>query len=183
MSVAEIDVRDLMLAISRADRGAFQKMYEATSSRLFGIVLRMVRDRPLAEEILQDVYLRIWQRAASYDPSSGAPFHWMVAIARHRAIDMMRKRRDLLMSPDDEGRDWLESVAGEGDPETMHVDRDGLHKCLARLDDTMRDCIVLAYSFGYSREELATRFAAPANTIKTWLHRGLSALKTCMEAA
>ena len=183
VSTSTGDLAPLMAAVSCADRAAFKQIYDRTSSRLFGIVLRMVRDRPLAEEILQDVYLRIWQRAASCDPACGDPFNWMVAIARHRAIDMMRRHRDVLKEPDADGRDWLEDVAGEADPERMQMDRDGLRKCLGQLEANARECVVLAYSFGYSREELAVRFAAPVNTIKTWLHRGLSALKTCMDAA
>lgn len=173
----------LLAAVSRGDRAAFKELYDRTASKLLGVVLRIVRDRALAEEVLQDAYVKIWQNAATYAPGLARPMTWMIAIARHRAIDVIRKSREVLPGPDENGRDWLESVARPEDPEATLVDRDGLGRCLDRLETPQRDCIVLAYCHGYSREELAARFERPVNTIKTWLHRSLGALKACLEAS
>lgn len=176
------DLSRLLAAVDRGDRAAFKALYDHTAAKLLGVVLRIVRDRALAEEVIQDTYLRIWRRAADYTPDAGQPLTWMVAIARHRAIDIIRKRTEVLPGPDDEGRDWLESVSGADDLGAEFVARDALKRCLNRLEPTQRDCIVLAYCGGYSREELAACFERPVNTIKTWLHRGLRALKACLDA-
>lgn len=173
----------LLAAVTRGDRSAFKALYDRTASKLLGVVLRIVRDRALAEEVLQETYLKIWQNASAYAPGVGQPMTWMMAIARHRAIDVIRKRTEVLREPDENGRDWLESVKGVENPEAGLIDRDGLGRCLDRLEAPQRDCIILAYCHGYSREELAARFERPVNTIKTWLHRSLGALKACLEAS
>jgi RNA polymerase sigma-70 factor (ECF subfamily) len=176
------DLSVLMAAVAEGDRLAFKHLYDRTSARLLGIVRRIVRDRALAEEVLQEVYLRIWERAATYRTEVGSALTWMISIARHRAIDVLRQRKELVLAPMDDGEDWLERVAGPGDGEADLEDRDRLRRCLQRLEEPQRSCILLAYCDGYSRDELATRYETPVNTIKTWLHRGLAVLRTCLEA-
>jgi len=176
------DLSVLMAAVAEGDRLAFKHLYDRTSARLLGIVRRIVRDRPLAEEVLQEVYLRIWERAGTYRTEAGTALSWMISIARHRAIDVLRQRKEIVLAPLEDGEDWLERVAGPGDGETDLEDRDRLRHCLQRLEEPQRSCILLAYCDGYSRDELATRYEAPVNTIKTWLHRGLAVLRSCLEA-
>lgn len=176
------DLGHLLARVADRDRTAFRALYNLTSSRLFAIVLRLVRSRPTAEEILQDVYLRIWVRANSYVPAAGDPLHWMIAVARYRSVDSLRERRLATRTCDDDGSDLLERLADDSDPEAQFSDTDGLRKCLSRLDAEPRSCILLAYCYGFSREELAVQFNRPVNTIKTWLHRGLASLKSCLDA-
>jgi RNA polymerase sigma-70 factor (ECF subfamily) len=170
-------------AAGRGDRAAFKAVYDRTSPLLFGIVLRILRDRAMAEDVVQDAYLRIWRHASGFSSAAGSPLGWMVAIARNRAIDVARRRREVLVAPDEDGRDWLESVADPRDDGAGFAAMHQLGRCLGGLEESHRRCVLLAYYEGYSREELAARFDRPVNTIKTWLHRGLAALRLCMDGA
>lgn len=175
------DLPFLIAAVARRDRAAFKRVYNLTSARLFGAVLKIVRDRDVAEEVIQDAYLRIWEKASTYRLDVGSPLTWMISIARNRAIDVIRKRKEVLVAANEDGEDWMEQIADPGIGDIDIEDRDGLRRCLEGLEETQRDCIVLAYCSGYSRDELAKRYDRPVNTIKTWLHRGLAALRTCLE--
>ncbi|WP_395672326.1 sigma-70 family RNA polymerase sigma factor [Inquilinus sp.] len=177
------DLIRLLRAAGQGDRRAFKALYDRTSPLLFAIVLRILRNRATAEEVLQDSYLRIWRNAATFSAGTGSPLGWMAAIARNRAIDVVRQRREVLVQPDEDGRDWLESIPDPRAEGAGFVALRQLGHCLGLLDDSHRHCVLLAYYEGYSREELAARFDRPVNTIKTWLHRGLATLRHCMDGA
>lgn len=183
MPAEDEDLTRMLQAAGRGDRRAFKALYDRTSPLLFGIVLRILRNRAMAEEVLQDAYLRIWRNAAAFSADSGAPLGWMAAIARNRAIDVVRQRREVLVEPDEDGRDWLESIPDPRADGPGFVALRQLGHCLGLLEDSHRRCVLLAYYEGWSREELAARFDRPVNTIKTWLHRGLAALRGCMDGA
>jgi RNA polymerase sigma factor (sigma-70 family) len=178
----EEDLVDLLAAVARADNVAYRALYDRTSAKLFGLVLRIVKDRAVAEEILQDVYLRIWRNASTYSSEIARPMTWMITIARNRAIDVTRAKRDVTLAPREDGSDWLDAIADPRDEAGEVIDRGSLNRCLEILDEDQRRCIVAAYCEGYSREELALRHDRPVNTIKTWLHRGLTALRNCLGA-
>lgn len=178
----QADLADLVKASAGGDEGALRALYDRTAPKLLGILLRILRDRSAAEDALQDVFVRIWQRAGSYDPAAGAPMAWLIAIARHCAIDAVRRQQARPMPVQDD-EDWLARIADDRDGEADLARDDALRHCLEGLEASHRDCIVLAYCEGYSREELASRFDRPVNTIKTWLRRGLLALRGCLEAA
>jgi RNA polymerase sigma factor (sigma-70 family) len=173
---------DLIVRTGRGDRAAFRAVYDSTSSKLLGVILRIVKNRAGAEEILQDVYLRLWQNAASYVREAGPPMGWLVSIARNRAIDVIRQKTPDLMGPGEDGVDWFDKLAEPRDREADMLDVSALRHCLGQVDEEHRSCILLAYYEGWSREELAQRFDRPVNTIKTWLHRGLASLRTCLDA-
>lgn len=169
------DLADLIARVTTGDEAAFQQLYDRTSAKLFGVVLRIVKGRELADEVLQDSYLRIWQNAARYAPDSGRPMTWMIAIARYAAIDVVRKRaHDSTYAP-------IDPPEPAADPERQIVVQDMLGRCLSMLAAPQLECVVLAYCNGYSREELARHFSAQIPTIKTWLHRALNALRACLE--
>lgn len=173
----------LMSAVAQGDAQSLKSLYDLTAPKLYGVISRIQRDRAAAEDVLQDVYLRVWQSAGSYDPQAGRPLAWLCAIARNRAIDVVRRKGEVQGPVTEDGEDWVERLADPHDSEGAILGRDALRACLQRLDETQRDCIVLAYCEGYSREELAARYDRPVNTIKTWLHRGLAALRGCLEPA
>lgn len=165
----------------RRDRTAFDALYSSTSSQLYGIVIRILRRRDLAEDVMQEVYLKIWERAGDFDPAMASPTTWMATIARNRAIDIVR-RKVLLSTEEVEG---IEDVPVTGSDAAAEAEtRDDLRRlqgCMERIEPDRREMVILAYRDGYSREELAERFKAPINSIKTWLHRSLKQLKDCMD--
>lgn len=146
------------------------------------MILRILRDRAAAEDVLQDVYLRIWRNAATYSADAGPATAWLCAIARNRAIDLLR-RKSFAAPRRDEPGDWSEKLAAPGDPQADAADLSALRHCLGAIEEPHRSCVLLAYYEGYSREELAARFDKPVNTIKTWLHRSLAALRSCLDGA
>ena len=165
------------MRVRQGDQTAFQDVYERTSAKLYGVILRIVKSRELADEVLQDSYLRIWQKASTYDPASGRPMTWMIAIARHAAIDLVRKRGNEAQHIE------VELPGAPEDPERQVIVKDQLGRCLGRLAAPQLECVVLAYYNGYSREQLARHFSVKMPTIKSWLQRALKVLRTCLEAA
>lgn len=181
MSSGAPELADFIRATAGGDREAFRRLYEATAPKLLGVVLRIVRSRAEAEEVLQDTYVRVWKNAGRFAPEAGAPMAWLVSIARNRAIDVVRVKTPVTLASDDDGTDWMERVADGRDEAGEAATRDALRRCLGSVEPQTRDMIVRAYCDGESREELAARYGRPVNTVKTLLHRGLAALKQCLE--
>jgi RNA polymerase sigma-70 factor (ECF subfamily) len=174
----DTSLADLLEATSHGNHAAFRALYDATSAKLFGVVLRIIRNRSVAEEVLQDTYVNIWRNAERFTPEAGRPVTWLIAIARNRAIDRIRSEKiEHHRVADDE--DVLGRLAAPdgGDP----VAREALRACLEELLEEARSCVVLAYCSGFSREELAERFGRPVGTIKTLLHRSTKLLRGCLE--
>ncbi len=181
MSPQAAQLSSLLVAVASGDRLAYRALYDSCAPKLLGIILRILKDRSRAEDVLQDVFMRVWQNASAYRPDMGNPFAWLASIARNRAIDIIRQKTPDLRGPDEDGHDWFEALADPHDAASSFADRDALRHCLERIEAPVRNCIVLAYCEGYSREELAEKYSRPVNTIKTMLHRGLSALKSCLQ--
>ena len=176
------DLIGLLEATAAGDAAAFRNLYDATSAKLFGIVLRIIRDRGQAEDILQETYLRVWQKAEAYDPSAGRPVTWLATIARNRAIDRIRSVEHRISASrhgDDEM--ILQQIPHSDGLNADPAMREALRVCLEQLDEQSRECVVLAYCAGYSRDELAERMGSPVGTIKTWLHRSLKSLLGCLD--
>jgi RNA polymerase sigma-70 factor, ECF subfamily len=176
------DLSTLLARVALRDRAAFESVYQATSAKLYGILLRILKRRDVADEVLQEVYVKIWDRAGDFDPKMASPITWMATIARNRALDEIRRK-----NPDSiEDHPELLNVASEEDSALANVMRgqDGkrLADCLTRLDEPRRQMVVLAYCDGFSREELAEKYGQPVNTVKTWLRRSLAQLKGCLSS-
>ena len=163
------------------DRAAFRDLYGRTSAKLFGVCLRILRDRTEAEEALQEVYVKVWQRADRYVASNYSPISWLVAVARNHCLDMLRARKPL-----GEDIDRALDVADSGpDPEQAAVaggERSRIDSCLGQLEADKADAVRGAYLDGYSYEELAERHNVPLNTMRTWLRRSLLKLRECLSA-
>ncbi|TJY58278.1 sigma-70 family RNA polymerase sigma factor [Sinimarinibacterium sp. CAU 1509] len=175
----------LLQATAGGDQKAFAELYTASSSHLFGLLLRILKRRDWAEEALQDCYVKIWQKADTYAPDKGAPLTWMMTVARYRALDLLRVKRPEVEMPEDE--DGVEiGFADESsgiDPEARAVEGEGLGRlegCLEGLQEEQRRSVLLAYYEGYTHQELASVLDAPLGTVKSWVRRGLQRLRECL---
>jgi RNA polymerase sigma-70 factor, ECF subfamily len=170
----------LLGAVARGDETAFERLYAATRAKIYGVLLRILGRPALAEEVMKETYLKIWRTADGFDPTIASPTTWMVAIARNRAIDIVRKRGDL--SVDDEP-DAPEPTSEAPQPlarREMTEELKRLLSCLGRLDPEKQRIVLLAYYSGWSRDQLAQKLDIPVNTIKTWLRRSLLEIRECM---
>ena len=175
------EIANLIARCALRDRAAFRDLYGRTSAKLYGVTLRILRDRSEAEEALQEVYVKIWQRADKYVPGGYSPISWLVAVARNHSLDVLRARK-----PQSDDIDGALDVADAGpDPEKSAVDRDErsrIDNCLGQLDGEKADAVRGAYLDGFSYEELSARHNVPLNTMRTWLRRSLLKLRECLSA-
>lgn len=181
MQPAAREVADLIARCALRDRDAFRHLYDRTSAKLFGVVLRILRDRGEAEEAVQEVYVKIWQRAGQYMPGQTSPISWLVAVARNHALDMLRARRPVT-DDIDQVLDLADDMPTPDRVAETNEDGQRITKCLATLDPDRADAVRGAYLDGFSYEELAQRYAVPLNTMRTWLRRSLLKLRECLTA-
>jgi RNA polymerase sigma-70 factor, ECF subfamily len=172
----EIELAQLLQRCAAHDSAAFRTLYDKTSPILFARLLRMLRRRAVAEEALQDVYVRIWQRAAQYELGRGRALAWMVTIARYFAIDLMRRERLTLVSDDSLAEIPDDSAAESGGIEKPN----NFDDCIGQLNDNTRKCLTLAFVEGRSHDEIARLTTNPLGSVKSWIRRGLIALKECL---
>jgi RNA polymerase sigma-70 factor (ECF subfamily) len=170
----------LLEAITRGDRGAFSDLYRRTSAKLYGICLRLLPSEAEAQEVLQETYVLVWQKADRFDSAKASAITWLATIARNKAIDRLR-RRTLAC-------DGLEAAAEVEDdsPSAFDVIGDAedaarLSHCLEELDQRARAMIRAAFLDGASYPELAERERVPLGTMKSWIRRGLQRLRGCLE--
>jgi RNA polymerase sigma-70 factor (ECF subfamily) len=170
----------LIAAVARGDEAAFERLYAATRAKLYGVVLRILRRQDLAEEVVQETYVKVWNNAAQFNPAVSSPITWMAAIARNRAIDLVRKRSELSLEDEPSA---LEVAAETPDPlarREMSEELKRLLECVGQLEPDRQKLVLLAYYNGWSREQLATKFEAPVNTVKTWLRRSMMDIRQCL---
>ncbi len=176
------DLVEALGRTGRGDRAAFRDVYEATSAKLLGVCLRILADRQMAEDVLQDTYLTVWNRAATFDPSKASPITWLVTIARNRSIDRLRSGAHARKSTSVEAAFDLADdapLASDTIETTDEVRR--LNACLDELDDKARGAIRTAFFDGVTYETLAGRHDVPLGTMKSWIRRGLQRLRTCLD--
>lgn len=183
-SVHNTETLNALLALVAAhDRKAFAALYQATSLKLFGIVLRILKQRALAEDVLQEVYVKIWERAGDFTPARGSPITWMASIARHRALDEVRRGKHFVASQDVADFEEIPSVSINAlEHMQQNEDYQKLAGCLETIEEEKRHMVLLAYEQGFSREVLSQKFGQPVATIKTWLRRSLQSLKVCLDS-
>ena len=164
---------------------ALRELYDITSSRLYGLALRVVNNRDWAEDVLQEAYLNIWRIAGDYRSALSPPFAWMGVIVRSRALDFLRRRTseraDSALELDGAISD---TVAGDS-PDPMDTSQASeqawaLHECLRKLEARQREVVSLAYLRDLSHSELAEQLQLPLGTVKTWIRRGIEQLRGCM---
>lgn len=176
-------LEDLLARCALGDRRAFEALYRHSSAQLFGLALRIVRQQELASEVLQEAFVKIWQRAGDFRAEKARATTWMGTIVRNQAIDQVRRRSaDPVSSEPVEEFHWLadESAGPQDIVDQAHRDQ-ALHRCLDELEGDQHTAMRLAYFEGLTHEELATRMGRPLGTVKSWLRRGLMRLKNCLE--
>lgn len=174
-------VAQLLGSIAAGDQDAFARLYDMLADRVFGLIVRVLVDRSHSEEVLQEVFLELWQSASRFDPARGQGRSWVLTIAHRRAVDRVRAAqssadrdvragaRDLDIAHD--------SVAEQAE---LRIEGRRVATALATLPDPQREAITLAYYGGYSQTEIAALVGSPLGTIKTRMRDGLSRLRTEM---
>jgi RNA polymerase sigma-70 factor (ECF subfamily) len=182
VSKAAAELAELMRRVAARDSAAFATLYKLTQAKLHGVVARILTRGDMAGEVLQEVYVRIWEKAGDFDVEKGSPIAWMATIARNRALDEIRRVRPTSLEDLPEG---FEPAAEEIDPlgaRDRSEKLNALMNCLKSLDEEKREAVLLAYYRGFSREALSKRLGRPVPTIKTWLRRSLAELRDCLSS-
>jgi RNA polymerase sigma-70 factor (ECF subfamily) len=170
----------LLAAVAKGDENAFERLYGATRAKLFGVVLRILKRRDLADEVMQETYLKIWNGAGRFDPAQSSPITWMVAIARNRAIDLLRKKTEPSIEDEPEA---VETAADDPHPLARREMTEELRRllgCIGRLDRDRQRLVLDAYYNCWSREQLSAKLGVPVSTVKTWLRRSLIEIRECL---
>ena len=186
------ELSQLLARSGLGDRQAFAALYERTSAHLFAVVLRINRDRAQAEDVLQEVYVNVWRAAQSFDAAQSQPLTWLTSVARHRAIDSLRRKQTEPQTQpaqfnDDEDKDVYDDVADDA-PTPLEMlsrasDARALAQCMDVLSAPQRQSVALAFYDGLSHAEVADQMRQPLGTVKSWVRRALFALKSCLDNA
>jgi len=174
------DISTLIGRVSLRDRAAFSELYKKTGPKLFAICIRILRDRTDAEEALQEIYIKIWQRADRYATGDTSPMAWLSAIARNHAIDMIRARKPVANTID-EAYDLADPSPDPEKSALNSAEGRRIETCMEQLDKERAEAVRKAYVEGLSYQELAGLFNVPLNTMRTWLRRSLLKLRECMD--
>ncbi len=173
------DIDKLIARVALKDRDAFALLYDLTSAKLFGVCLRILKERSDAEDVLQEVYVKIWNKADRFSTGQASAIAWLASIARNQAIDRYRSRR-----PASDNVDEMFDLADDApSPEKALLAKDDTRRingCLDELETKQASAIKRTYLSGWSYQEAADELGAPLNTVRTWIRRGLLALRDCM---
>ncbi len=178
-----------LVATAKHDAKAFKELYESSAPKLFSFILRILQNRELAEEVLQESFVNIWNNAASYQSSLASPMTWMTTIVRNRAFDLLRKLNNgqhLNVSYDTdqfEAEVWQAMESTDPTPaQALELSQDAasLARCMTKLEGLHRQAMSLAYFHDLSHSEVAEQMQLPMGTVKTWIRRGLEKLRLCL---
>jgi RNA polymerase sigma-70 factor (ECF subfamily) len=182
------DLGALVRRVARGDRDAFATVYDLTKSRVFGLVVRVLRDAGYSEETTQEIYLEVWRTASEYDPAKGSALAWLMTMAHRRAIDRVRSEQAGSRRESRYGAATAEPVsAAAHDPVADSAiagdERRRVAECLDALTDAQRQCIELAYYQGLTYSEVSQRLAANLSTIKSRIRDALRGLRNCLDVS
>lgn len=184
MTESEVTREELIARCANGEHAALRELYDRTAPQLFGVLTRILMREDLAQEALQDVFVRVWRNAASFRASKGSAFTWMISIARYRALDIRRNRSHEVSIGDATDDLAMDAEISNTDPvEATQLDADvqRLRNCLDELSVMQRNSVSLAYLNGLTHPEISTVLDAPIGTVKSWVRRGLASLKECVE--
>jgi len=170
----------LLQACASGDQTALHTLYMGTAPQLFGLALRILRGRELAEEIVQDSFLIVWRHAHAFDPARGSAMAWLASIVRNRCIDVIRQRGRESPLDDVSIEDWETPVSSPTDVAALSRDARRLHDCLAELEEQPRRVLLMVYYEGITYKEAAGRLGVPPGTVKSWVRESLLRLRDYM---
>jgi RNA polymerase sigma-70 factor (ECF subfamily) len=183
----QADLAALLARVAIGDRSSFRRLYDATAPSLLGVAIRILRDRARAEDVVQEAFVGVWHRAASYREDAGAPMAWLTAIVRNRALDAMRSesrhRADSLTDDEEAMEDIEDERPGPMALLTQAADALAIRACLETIDGSQRQCLALAYYHGLTHSEMSAHLGSPIGSVKVWLRRGLEKIRRCLERA
>ncbi len=178
----ETDTLEQLLArTGMGDRAAFARLYQQTAPRLFGLCVRLLRERSEAEDVLQEAFVSVWRRANRYNPALGGANTWLTAVVRNRAIDRLRQRREATNTNALEFERLADTSQGPDARAMASADYLRLERCLEQLDPKYSRSVRAAFFTGATYKELAERGEVPLATLKSWIRRALLQLRTCLE--
>ena len=181
---SHFDYEATLDACARGERQALERLYAQESARLLGVAQRLVRDSALAQDIVHDAFIKIWTRAASFDPSRGSARGWIFSITRNLALNTIRDNaREIQDDGDDQSLEAQATLEGWNqtvDSFDWRVNPGRIEFCLEQLEPVRRNCVFHAYVDGYSHQEIASKLGAPLGTVKAWITRSLTALRECI---
>lgn len=170
----------ILRRVAKKDSTSFEQLYSATSGILFSVAMKMLQNKDLAEEVLQETYVQIWHSASEYQTGRGKVLTWMVSILRYRVLDLIRYNKVRKSEAD---ATPSEDIALEDDNEFLQLnEKELLSRCLGELEGEQHQAIFLAYFKGMSHGEVTTHMDKPLGTIKAWIRRGLQSLQRCLSA-
>jgi RNA polymerase sigma factor (sigma-70 family) len=178
----------LLAKVALGDQEAFATLYRHTSSHLYGVAVRILREGAAAEEVLQDAFVSVWHHAGSYQAAKSQPLTWLSTIVRNRCLDQLRRRELDTITMTQEDDDGKEFDLPSGDPTPVEMLLAGaqarlVRDCVDALDAGQKQAIALAFYQGLSHAELASHLRQPLGTVKSWVRRGLERLKGCLDRA
>jgi RNA polymerase sigma-70 factor (ECF subfamily) len=168
---------ELLKAIAAQDEAALAQLYDRYRAILFGLLMRILNNREEAEDVLQELFLQVWRRAADFDENRGRPFTWLVTMARSRGIDRLRALASRERVANEGARDEAEAVSDAASDAFRSEQRGFVTNALAQLPDEQKGPLMLAYFDGLTQSEIATRLGAPLGTVKTRMRTGLMRLR------
>ncbi|NBA96278.1 sigma-70 family RNA polymerase sigma factor [Pseudomonas sp. R5(2019)] len=173
-------LRTLLTEVSLGNRRSFEALYRSVSGLLYAVAFKCMGRKDMAQEVVQESFVRIWHHASRYDSTVAEPLTWMISITRHLAIDQLRKRREVAL--DDNPLHELEDhTPGAVEQLTAQREASALNRCLQTLDNAQRTAITTAYFQGLSCSEIAARLHQPLGSVKSWIRRGMERLRRCLE--
>ena len=173
---------ELLQKTAEGDQLAFKQLYEQTSPKLMSLCLRLMKTEALAEDVLQEGFIKIWDKADTYTTGKGKAMTWMSTVIRNKGLDKLRslKTKPAETEIEYEGIEFASTELKPDDLEDMSQDIQGLMTCLNKLKPDQKECILLSYYYGHTHQELAEKLDKPLGTIKAWIRRGLEDLRPCM---
>ena len=173
----------LLALIARGDRDAFARLYDRYGQAAYSLAVRVVRDRELAADVVQDAFLVVWNQASKFDADRGQPSSWILTVTHHRAVDIVRREHRRRADPLDEARDGADPAMPVDEQAWVGVAGEQVRAALRTLPDQQREVIELAYFAGYTQSELAERLALPIGTIKSRTFAAMNQLREALAAA